>query len=156
MIKKLVPPLLLAMVAVAYWWIDSDRSKPSSSERDRIVQNEAESNPSVGRVAGRWSSDFGTLKIWSNNQANELTGVYINTKTDQMDGLINGTLDGDLLSGYWIQQTSQRRCAEQKFETYFWGRLEFSFDSDDVFSGRWGYCEGMVQRRWNGSKLISQ
>ena len=99
---------------------------------------------------------FGILKIWSNNQANELTGVYINTKTDQMDGLINGTLRGNRLSGYWIQQTSQTRCAEQKFETFFWGRLEFSFDSDDVFSGRWGYCEGMVQRQWNGSKLISQ
>lgn len=156
MIKKLVPPLLLAMVAMTYWWIDSDRSKPSSSERDRIVQNEAESNPSVGRVAGRWSSDFGTLKIWSNNQANELTGVYINTKTGQMDGLINGTLNGSRLSGYWIQQTSQTRCAEQKFETFFWGRLEFSFDSEDVFSGRWGYCDDMVQRQWNGSKLISQ
>jgi hypothetical protein len=107
-------------------------------------------------VAGRWSSDFGTLKSWSNHQANELTGVYINTKTDQLDGLINGTLDGDLLSGYWIQQTSQRRCAEQTFETLFWGRLELSFDSDDAFSGRWGYCDDMVQRQWNGSKLISR
>lgn len=143
MIKKLVPPLLLVMVAMAYWWIDSDRSKQSSRGRDGIV-------------AGRWSSDFGTLKIWSNHQANELTGVYINTKTDQMDGLINGTLDGDLLSGYWIQQKSQRRCAEQKFETFFWGRLEFSFDSGDAFSGRWGYCDDMVQRQWNGRKGMSR
>ena len=122
------------MVAMAYWWVDSDR----------------------GNVAGRWSSDFGTLKSWSNHQANELTGVYINTKTDQLDGLINGTLDGDLLSGYWIQQTSQRRCTEQTFETLFWGRLELSFDSDDAFSGRWGYCDDMVQRQWNGRKWISR
>ena len=122
------------MVAMAYWWVDSDR----------------------GNVAGRWSSEFGTLKIWSNHQAKELIGVYINTKTDQLDGLINGTLDGDLLSGYWIQQTSQRRCAEQTFETLFWGRLELSFDSDDAFSGRWGYCDDMVQRQWNGSKLMSR
>tara|TARA_B100001939_G_scaffold43933_1_gene33935 strand:- start:280 stop:648 length:369 start_codon:yes stop_codon:yes gene_type:complete len=122
------------MVAMAYWWVDSDR----------------------GNVAGRWSSDFGTLKSWSNHQANELIGVYINTKTDQLDGLINGTLDGDLLSGYWIQQTSQRRCAEQTFETLFWGRLELSFDSDDAFSGRWGYCDDMVQRQWNGRKWISR
>jgi len=122
------------MVAMAYWWVDSD----------------------LGNVAGRWSSNFGTLKSWSNHQANELIGVYINTKTDQLDGLINGTLDGDLLSGYWIQQTSQRRCAEQTFETLFWGRLELSFDSDDAFSGRWGYCDDMVQRQWNGSKLMSR
>lgn len=122
------------MVAMAYWWVDSDR----------------------GNVAGRWSSDFGTLKSWSNHQAKELIGVYINTKTDQLDGLINGTLDGNLLSGYWIQQTSQRRCAEQTFETLFWGRLELSFDSDDAFSGRWGYCDDMVQRQWNGRKWISR
>ena len=153
MIKKLFPPLLLASIAMAYWWIDTTRSKQSSCTQDVLVQKEAESVPSFGDVAGRWISDFGTLKFWFNRQVDEVSGVYINTKTDQMDGLINATLDGRFLSGYWIQQNSQRRCGKQKFETFFWGRLEFSFDSEDLFSGQWGYCDEMVQREWNGSKL---
>jgi|TARA_B100002051_G_C16592454_1_gene563535 hypothetical protein len=151
--KKLFPPLLLAMIAMAYWWIDAYRSKQSSCTQDVLVQKEAESIPPFDVVAGRWISDFGTLKFWSNRQADEVSGVYINTKTGQMDGLINATLDGNILTGYWIQQNSQRRCGKQKFETFFWGRLEFSFDSEDLFSGQWGYCDEMVQREWNGSKL---
>ena len=151
--KKLFPPLLLAMIAMAYCWIDAYRSKQSSCTQDVLVQNEAESIPPFDVVAGRWISDFGTLKFWSNRQAEEVSGVYINTKTGQMDGLINATLDGNILTGYWIQQNSQRRCGKQKFETFFWGRLEFSFDSEDLFSGQWGYCDEMVQREWNGSKL---
>ena len=151
--KKLFPPLLLAMIAMAYWWIDAYRSKQSSCTQDVLVQKEAESIPPFDVVAGRWISDFGTLKFWSNRQDDEVSGVYINTKTGQMDGLINATLDGNILTGYWIQQNSQRRCGKQKFETFFWGRLEFSFDSEDLFSGQWGYCDEMVQREWNGSKL---
>ena len=151
--KKLFPPLLLAMIAMAYWWIDAYRSKQSSCTQDVLVQKEAESIPPFDVVAGRWISDVGTLKFWSNRQADEVSGVYINTKTGQMDGLINATLDGNILTGYWIQQNSQRRCGKQKFETFFWGRLEFSFDSEDLFSGQWGYCDEMVQREWNGSKL---
>ena len=151
--KKLFPPLLLAMIAMAYWWIDAYRSKQSSCTQDVLVQKEAESIPPFDVVAGRWISDFGTLKFWSNRQADEVSGVYINMKTGQMDGLINATLDGNILTGYWIQQNSQRRCGKQKFETFFWGRLEFSFDSEDLFSGQWGYCDEMVQREWNGSKL---
>ena len=154
--KKLFPPLLLAMIAMAYWWIDAYRSKQSSCTQDVLVQKEAESIPPFDVVAGRWISDFGTLKFWSNRQADEVSGVYINTKTDQMDGLINATLDGNILTGYWIQQNSQRRCGKQKFETFFWGRLEFSFDSEDVFSGQWGYCDEMVQYEWNGSKFRSR
>ena len=72
-----------------------------------------------------------------------------------MDGLINATLDGRVLSGYWINRI-HRRCSEQKFETFFWGRLEFNFDSEDVFSGQWGYCDELVQRKWNGTKLMSR
>ena len=121
---------------MAYWWIDTTRSKQSSCSRDVLVQKEAESVPSF--AAGRWISDFGTLKFWFNRQADEVSGVYINTKTDQMDGLINATLDGRVLSGYWINRISQRRCAEQKFETFFWGRLEFNFDSEDVFQANGG------------------
>ena len=151
--KKLFPPLLLAMIAMAYWWIDAYRSKQSSCTQDVLVQKKAESIPPFDGVAGSWTSDFGTLKFWSNRQADEVSGVYINTKTGQMDGLINATLDGNILTGYWIQQNSQRRCGKQKFETFFWGRLEFSFDSEDLFSGQWGYCDEMVQREWNGSKL---
>ena len=154
--KKLFPPLLLAIIAMAYWWIDAYRSKQSSCTQDALVQKEAESIPPFDGVAGLWISDFGTLKFWSNRQADEVSGVYINTKTDQMDGLINATLDGNILTGYWIQQNSQRRCGEQKFETFFWGRLEFSFDSEDVFSGQWGYCDEMVQYEWNGSKFRSR
>ena len=143
-------------MAMAYWMIDADRSKLSSRTEDVFVQKEAEPVGPVVHVDGHWISDFGAIKFWSNRQANEMSGVYINTKTDQIDGLINGTLDGSILSGYWIQQNSQKRCGEQKFETLFWGRLEFSFDSEHAFSGRWGYCDEIVQREWNGSKLMSR
>ena len=38
-------PLLLASIAMAYWWIDTTRSKQSSCTQDVLVQKEAESVP---------------------------------------------------------------------------------------------------------------
>ena len=55
----------------------------------------------------------------------ELQAVYLNDQTRAIDGWIKASLNGYKLSGFWIQEVSQKRCATMKLGSYYLGRLQF-------------------------------
>ena len=54
-----------------------------------------------------------------------------------------------ILSGYWVQDKSLKKCDYQKYGSYYWGRLAFDFKGDS-FVGIWGYCDDKTNGKWNG------
>lgn len=96
------------------------------------------------RLEGVWGSTEGDIRF--RQQGNRLSGRYA---TD--NGEIVGTVDNNVLRGFWIEDHSGRRCATPRNGRYFWGRVEFRF-SGDSFSGRWGYCDEGLSGSWSGQR----
>jgi hypothetical protein len=64
-----------------------------------------------------------------------VTGTY-----KHRDGRIEGTLNGNALTGWWYQSNGK-------------GRLEFVFNNDfSAFTGKWSYNEAEPSSKWNGQK----
>jgi hypothetical protein len=79
---------------------------------------------------------------------NNVTGNYATS-----NGKIFGTLDGNILEGYWTQSSAGQKCPAQKYGSYYWGRIRFVFDPNGHFSGNWGYCENSPSEGgWSGTR----
>ncbi|MGF2412089.1 MAG: hypothetical protein ACQUYJ_07160 [Ferruginibacter sp.] len=92
----------------------------------------ASQNPS-----GIYNTDFKEMTISQN--ANKVTGIY-----KHQNGRIEGTLNGQTLTGFWYQDNGS-------------GRLIFEFNADfTAFTGKWGYNQATPTGKWNGTKIVSQ
>ena len=61
------------------------------------------------------------------------------------------TIDGNVLSGYWIENGSAQECDSQMDSSAYWGRIEFTFNEDFTeFTGLWSYCNEEPTQTWNG------
>ena len=95
-------------------------------------------------LEGVWGSAEGDIRF--HQQGNRVSGRYT---TD--NGELVGSVNNDLLRGYWIEDHSNKRCSHPKNGRYFWGRIEFRF-SGNSFSGRWGYCDDALSGSWSGQR----
>jgi hypothetical protein len=95
-------------------------------------------------LAGQWNSSEGPLAVRQQGPS-----VFANYPTDH--GELTGTLSGNVLDGYWIEDASGQRCAQPMNGRFYWGRIRFVFDGDR-FTGQWGYCQEPPTRSWTGSR----
>ena len=96
-------------------------------------------------VSGPWKTDNGNIQLWQTG--NLVSGSYL----PQEHGEIIGTLSGNTMSGFWIEDMSGSKCPYAKNGRYYWGKLRFVFEGSR-FSGQWGYCDGEPNQSWNGTR----
>ena len=97
--------------------------------------------------SGHWSSStFGALRLHQDFE--RLEGRY-----DFKEGRVRGRVDGREAHGTWVQDSSARRCFDERMGTHYWGRFEWRLSHDgDRFHGRWGYCNEMPDQEWNAER----
>jgi hypothetical protein len=98
----------------------------------------------AGNLAGTWDTTFGLATLQQDGAA--VRGNY------STDGRVEGTLQGNVLDGYWSQAWSQQPCDSEKLGTRFWGRLRWTFTDNNSFKGDYGFCEKEPTSSWNGTR----
>lgn len=93
----------------------------------------AVSTPRQPDWAGAWTTNFNRLILIQ--EGNRVTGTYA-----YKDGRLEGTVQGDVLQGTWIQSNGK-------------GRFEFRLSADGrSFSGKWGNGDTLTGGPWNGTR----
>lgn len=98
-------------------------------------------------ISGKWRTSEGEMTLSQSGRA--VTGRYTND-----NGEIVGELIGNVLEGWWIENSSNQRCATPRNGRYYWGRIRFTF-SGNRFTGSWSYCDSPVpsQINWTGERI---
>ena len=97
-------------------------------------------------VAGQWRTSEGVMTLTQNGRA--VTGNYTND-----GGEIVGEMNDNVLEGWWIENSSNERCAAPKNGRYYWGRIRFTF-SGERFAGTWSYCDKPATvNPWTGERI---
>ncbi len=95
-------------------------------------------------IAGIWNSTEGTITF-------EQSGSSISATYTQDNGVIEGNISNDILTGYWIEDGSLVRCKTSRNGRYYWGKVRFAF-TDSSFRGTWGYCDSEPRTYWAGNR----
>jgi hypothetical protein len=91
--------------------------------------------PGTDNVSGTWKSNFGLMTL--TRDGSHVTGSYPHDS-----GKIEGTLEGNVLSGSWSESPSYKPPKDA-------GDLEFTFSEDGrTFTGTWRY--GSQKQSWDG------
>ena len=78
----------------------------------------------------------------------QVTGRYTSD-----NGEIVGAMIGNVLEGYWIEDSSSQRCSTPRKGRHRWGRIRYVFEGNH-FSGQWSYCDkGSWNGNWSGEWL---
>lgn len=88
-------------------------------------------------VSGKWSTNYKNLTLYQ--YGDEVYGSY-----DLLDGVVKGTLDGNILTGMWFQSHTDGDCPYGSFKLIFTG---------DMFTGKWGYCRNLTDGDWVGRRI---
>ena len=123
-----------------------DQTKPTVPSEKQEPVNASEPELALGL----WATDFGRMTIVSSRGDTGMKGTYYTKKTGQLYGSIKATMNGKTMTGYWIQEFSQKKCATKMWGTYYWGKLIFIYNSEVTFTGKWGYCNELVDSNWDG------
>ncbi|MDH3671174.1 MAG: toll/interleukin-1 receptor domain-containing protein [Gammaproteobacteria bacterium] len=95
---------------------------------------------------GKWDTTEGTMRIVSTSGK---VATY-----DKDNGRIVGKIQGQSLTGYWVEDGSDEACSSQKDGSKYWGRLKLNFDENfTTFEGTWGYCDKESSRSWTGKRI---
>jgi len=78
-----------------------------------------------------WDTNWGLQKLW--REGNLIKGEYIFD-----DGVLYGTLEGNIFRGWWREYNNRIECGP---DNNWSGPVVFLFSDDwKSFSGDWGYC----------------
>jgi hypothetical protein len=92
---------------------------------------------------GEWSTSYGQMIFHPDG-----TGVYYSD-----NGRLLYTLDQNILTGYWVENSSAARCEFERDGSFYWGRIHFEFSDDFTsFEGLWAYCENEPDQGWDGTR----
>lgn len=141
--KWLVPAAAGALTTVvAILSLSLIQASPSPSART-VSANQA--NKTMVSVAGQWDSDYGSM-VWTD------TGASYGSDS----GHISGVFDGQVFTGYWIEESSDISCPTSHRGSDFWGRIELTFDAEfEFFQGQWSYCDTEPLTPWTGMRSHS-
>ena len=101
------------------------------------------------KFLGTWDTDFGLMSLFNPSWSSGLDGFYYDPETCEMEGMIRDSYGDKMLSGYWIQSISLKKCSYKKHGTYYWGKIKFVMN-ENSFAGTWGYCWGLLDQDRNG------
>ncbi len=78
-----------------------------------------------------WNTNWNVMTLWS--EGNSVSGEYIYD-----NGIITGTMEGDIFRGYWREANNARGCGP---DNEWCGPVVLRFSADGKsFTGDWGYC----------------
>lgn len=97
-------------------------------------------------IAGVWESSEGDIIFQQSDS--DVSATYT-----QDSGVLEGKMSNNVLTGYWIEETSNRRCDTPRNGSYYWGRIVFVFEGSS-FTGLWGYCEDQPKDSWTGNRKL--
>lgn len=97
----------------------------------------------LGGLSHVWNTSEGTLT--AGVQGSTFRGNY-----DNDNGRISGAVSGNVVDGYWGEDSSGKRCAIARLGTYYWGRIRWEFNNNG-FTGRYSYCDDEFSGNWNGT-----
>ncbi len=98
-------------------------------------------------IGGSWTTTYGTM-TFPEIRSGTLRAPYTNEK-----GVIIGTLNGQILSGIWVEPSSAQKCTSERDGSFYWGVVNFEFNANNTrFSGSWDYCGTSSTRAWTGTK----
>ncbi len=102
---------------------------------------------------GVWESSYGHLFFtYRTSQAEIPSGVdgkgiraafwsYPDSNGMADNGRIIGTVNGHQLTGYWIQDSGDNPCIEERDGSLYWGMVRFVSNNDfSEITGAWGLC----------------
>jgi hypothetical protein len=98
----------------------------------------------IKNVTGVWDTNDSVITL--QEEGGTVRGTYTLD-----EGRLEGSLQGNVVSGYWGEAASDRACDSERLGTKYWGRFRFTF-SGDAFTGLWGYCEDEREGRWDGKR----
>lgn len=111
------------------------------------ARDSAYSGPAAN-VAGKWKTSEGELTL--NQAGNRVQGTYTSD-----GGVIEGEVKGNVLEGWWIENSSGQNCGVERNGRKHWGRIRWTFEGDR-FAGGWSYCDGQVKQEasnWKGERI---
>ncbi|KAF0186011.1 MAG: hypothetical protein FD163_679 [Hyphomonadaceae bacterium] len=130
-------------------------AEPSTSWNGTLVsgtspyeqgQGSSDTTSAVAGLGGHshvWTTSEGRLT--AGVQGSIFSGTYSND-----NGRISGTVNSNVVDGYWGEDSSGKRCSVQRLGTFYWGRIRWTFNNTG-FSGRYGYCDDQFSGTWNGT-----
>jgi hypothetical protein len=119
------------------------------TSQESIAQPSVQLSQAQISIAGEWNSSEGRIGFVQSGA--NVSGAY-----EMLEGLIDGKMSGNVLTGYWSQERSLilARCETPRRGRYVWGRIKFVFSNDPingaVFRGYWGYCNKEPTFSWSG------
>lgn len=92
-------------------------------------------------IGGSWDTNYKELKLYQ-------IGNKVMGRSELLGGVIEGKLEGNVLTGTWAQEESTGRCK--------YGRFYITFEeTEDAFTGEWGYCDNINDGIWVGRRRSS-
>ncbi len=111
-------------------------------------------SPSYDSFDGVWESSYGHLFFTARTSQAEVAsskdgkGIraafwsYPDSHGMADNGRIIGTVDGNTLVGYWIQDSGESPCEAERDGSLYWGSVRFvANDSFTEIDGVWGLCD---------------
>ena len=96
--------------------------------------------------SGSWASEWGKMALTQSGA--KLSGTFA-----FKNGRISAQVQGGTAVGYWMQDSSGRRCDSEYAGTYYWGQGRWTLSPDGrSFSGLWGYCNDAPSSAWAGRR----
>jgi hypothetical protein len=103
-------------------------------------QTGSAASPDPNVALGVWQSDYGEITF----------GLTSSTYTND-SGRMFYEINGNVLSGFWVEGSSAQGCASEMDGSVYWGRIEFTFNDEFTeFTGLWSYCDAEPTAAWNG------
>ncbi len=99
---------------------------------------------------GEWTSTYGKKITFQPEPETEIIGRY-----NSDNGRIVGIVIGHSLNGFWVENSSNKKCKTKKDNSYYWGWFRVTFNPDyTTYSGNWAYCNDVKKRgKWEGKRL---
>lgn len=128
-------------------WDNTITPQTPANDRGRVAASSL--NDSRSGFSGDWhTTQFGDMHI-------DLNGDNARGTYSFKNGRVLGTVSGDSFNGYWMQQSSGRRCNTEQYGSVYWGRFELHLGNDGSYwKGRWSYCDdpALSGGEWNGTR----
>ena len=95
-----------------------------------------------------WESSQGKMGLLKRADG-KLVGFY-NTNDH---GRVLLEMQGNVATGYWIENESRQKCESERDGSFHWGRARWEFNEQmNSFSGWWSYCEAESGEAWSGKR----
>ena len=100
-------------------------------------------------ITGEWLAYNGRLTLVG-LAGGDYKGTYVGNGTLSL----RGQLEGQRFVGHWSAPHAPKACVEKRFDSRYWGSIQFVFDSAfQRFTGHWSYCdETRLSGDWVGER----